>query len=61
MSHSPTHLIEAHELGGRVLFGLIEGLEGDVSWTFGCVRERTRDGVQVMGPNRHQAPLSAQT
>ena len=55
------HLVEAHELGGSVLFGLVEGFEADVSRRFGCVRERTRHGVQIMGPNGHQASLPAQS
>ncbi len=53
------HLVEAHELGGGVLISLVERFEADVSGRFGCVCERTRDGVQVMGPDGHQAPLPA--
>lgn len=56
---SMSYLVEAHELGGSVLFGLVEGFEADVSRRFGCVCKRTRDGVQIMGPDGHQTPLPA--
>jgi len=51
------HLVEAHELHGAVLLGLVEGLEADVGRRFGRVRERTADGVQVVSADGHQAPL----
>ena len=54
------YLVEAHELGGGVLFSLVERFEADVFRVFGCVCERTRDGVQVMSPDCHQAPLPSQ-
>jgi len=60
-SQSAAHLVETHELRCSVLFGLVERLEVDVIGRFGCVGERATDGVQVMGPNGHQAPLPAQT
>lgn len=60
-SLSAIHLVEAHELGGSVLFGLVERLEADVSGRFGCICERARDGVQVMGPDGHKAPLPTET
>lgn len=57
MQVTSCYLVEAHQLRGRVLFGLVQRFEADVSWRFGCVREGTGDGVQVVGPDRHQAPL----
>ena len=59
-SELAVYLVEAHELRGRELFGLVQRFEADVSRGFGCVCERTRDGVQVMSPDRHQAPLPSQ-
>lgn len=56
---SAAHLVEAHELRSRVLFGLVEGLEADISGRLGCVGEGPRDGVKVMGPNGHQGSLPA--
>lgn len=47
-------------MGCGVLFGLVEGLEADVSGGSGRVGERARDGVQVVGADGHQAPFSAQ-
>lgn len=59
VSQYGVHLVEAHELGGSVLFGLAEGFEADVSRRFCCVCERTRDGVQIMSPDGDQASLPA--
>lgn len=52
-----SHLIEAHELSGGVLFALIERFEADICGRFGCVGERTRDGVQIMSSNGNQRPF----
>lgn len=53
------YLVESHELRGSVLFGLIKRLEADLCRRFCCVCEWTRDCIQVMGPNSHQAPFPA--
>ena len=54
-------LVEVHELGGGVLLGLVERREEDVAGRFGRVRERTTDGVQVMGSYGNQGPLPGRT
>lgn len=53
------YLVEGHELRGSVLFGLVKGSEADICRRFCCESEWTRDRVQVMGPNSHQASLPA--
>lgn len=53
----PVHLVEPHELGSSVFFGLVKWFEADVPRSFGCVCEGPRNGIQVVGPNCHQAPL----
>lgn len=53
------YLVKGHELRSSVLFGLVKRLEADLCRWFCCECERTRDCVQVMGPNSHQASLPA--
>lgn len=56
-----SHLIEAHDLSGVVLFALIERFEADICGRFGCVGEWTGDGVQIMSSYGNQRPFPDET
>ena len=51
------YLVQAHELHGSELLGLVEGPEVYVGRGLGRVREGAAYGVQVVGADGHQGPF----